>query len=114
MYTLASISPPTTMFAAHRKSRALGVQGKDFPPALNPWVMHLKRPGDEERTNPQAVSTRNPPGREAQGLGRGAITVPSHMAAYRHHGHHREGHAATPRGNPDARAAVPLQPVMRA
>jgi hypothetical protein len=113
MYTLASISPPTTMFAAHRKRRALSFQEKDFTPAMQPLVMSLKRHVDEERKNQKAVSTRNPTWRAAQGLGMGELTVKRSRAESRHHGHHREVQAAKSRGKPDYRAAVNRQPVIR-
>jgi hypothetical protein len=35
------------------------------------------------------------------------------MAEYRHHGHTLEAQAAKPRGKPECRAAVNLQPVIR-
>lgn len=76
-------------------------------------VINLKLHVDEERKNHQAVSTRNPTVRAAQGLGIGEITVQRIMAEYRHHGHPREVQAAKPRGKPDDRAAVNLQPVIR-
>ena len=114
MDTLALISTPTTMLATHFTSRALSCQGKDFPPAMQPWVLHLTRHLDEERKNHKEVATRNPTLRTAQGLDIGAITVKSIMAEYRQHGHTLEVQAATPRGKPDYRAAVNLQPVIRA
>jgi transposase len=91
----------------------MSFQGKDFTPAMKHWGMNLKRHFDEERKHSQEVSTSNPTLRTAQGLDIGEITVKSMMAEYRHHGHTLEAHAAKPRGKPEYRAAVNLQPVMR-
>jgi len=113
MYTLALISTPTTMLDTHCKLRAMSFQGKDFTPAMKQLVINLKLHFDEERKHHKAVSTRNPTLRTAQGLDIGAITVKSIMAEYRHHGHTLEAQAAQPRGQPECRAAVNLQPVMR-
>jgi hypothetical protein len=99
--------------AAHSQSRALSFQGKDVTPAMKPLVMNRKRQVDEERKNQKAVSTRNPTWRAAQGLGIGEITVKRIMAESRPQGHHREVQAAKPRGKPDDRAAVHLQPGIR-
>jgi hypothetical protein len=82
-------------------------------PAMKQLVINLKRHFDAERKNHKAVSTRNPTLRTAQGLDIGEITVKSIMAAYRQHGPTMAAHAAKPRGKPEYRAAVPLQPVIR-
>jgi hypothetical protein len=102
------------MLDTYRKSRAMSFQGQDFTPAMKPLVITLTLHFDEERKHSQAVSTRNPPLRTAQGLDMGDITVKSILAEYRHHGHTLEAQAAQPRGNPEYRAAVHLQPGMRA
>ncbi len=102
------------MLDTHSKIIAMSFQGKDFTPAMKQLVMNLKRHFDEERKNHKEVSTRNPTWRTAQGLDIGEITVKSIRAEYRHHGHTLEVQAATPRGKPDYRAAVNLQPVIRA
>jgi hypothetical protein len=114
MDPLALISTPTTMLATHFTSRALSCQGKDFPPAMQPWVLHLTRHLDEERKHHQAVSTSKPTWRTAQGLDSGAITVQSMLAASRQPGHTMAPPAAPPRGTPEERAAVHLPPVLRA
>jgi hypothetical protein len=101
------------MLDTHSKIIAMSLQGKDFTPAMKPLVINLKLHCDEERKNPQEVSTRNPTLRTAQGLDIGASTVKSIMAEYRQPGHTLEGQAAKPRGKPEYRAAVHLQPVMR-
>ena len=102
------------MLATPSKIRAMAFQGKDFPPAMKQLVMNLKRHFDEERKNPKEVATRNPTLRAAQGLGIGELPGKSLRAAYRPHGPPREVQGAKPRGKPDYRAAVNLQPVMRA
>ena len=76
-------------------------------------VINLKLHFDEERKHYKEVSTRNPTLRTAQGLDIGEITVKRIMAEYRHHGHTLETQAAKPRGKPECRAAVNLQPVIR-
>ena len=113
MYTLASISTPTTILDTPSEIRAMSFQGKDFTPAMKQLVMNLKLHFDEERKNHKEVSTRNPTLRTAQGLDIGEITVKSMMAESRHHGHTLEAQAAKPRGKPECRAAVHLQPVIR-
>ena len=102
-----------TMLDTYSKIIAMSFQGKDFTPAMKQLVMNLKRHFDEERKHSQAVSTRNPTWRTAQGLDIGESTVKRIMAAYRHHGHTLEAHAAKPRGKPECRAAMNLQPVIR-
>jgi hypothetical protein len=114
MDILVSISTPMTMLDTSRKISAMPFQGNDFTPAMKPLVMHLKRHLDEERKPSKEVSPRNPTWRTAPGLDSGAITVKSLLAAYRHQGHTREAQAAQPRGKPACRAAVHLQPVIRA
>src|SRR5713226_2133073 len=66
MYTLASISTPTTMLDTHSKIIAMSFQGKDFTPAMKQLVMNLKLHFDEERKHSQEVSTRNPTLRTAR------------------------------------------------
>ena len=92
---------------------AMSFQGKDFTPAMKQLVMNLNLHFDEERKHSKEVSTRNPTLRTAQGLDIGEITVKSIMAEYRHPGHTLEAQAAKPRGKPECRAAVNLQPVIR-
>src|SRR5215471_10665339 len=113
MYTLALISTSTIMLDTYCKIIAMSFQGKDFTPAMKQLVINLKLHFDEERKNNKAVSTRNPTLRTAQGLDIGEITVKRIMAEYRQHGHSLEVQAAKPRGKPDYRAAVHLQPVIR-
>jgi hypothetical protein len=91
----------------------MSFQGKDFTPAMKQLVINLKLHFDEERKHSKEVSTRNPTLRTAQGLDIGEITVKSIMAEYRHHGHTLAAQAAKPRGKPEYRAAVNLQPVIR-
>ena len=92
----------------------MSFQGKDFTPAMTQLVMNLKRHFDEERKHYKEVSTRTPTLRTAQGLDIGEITVKRIMAEYRPRGPTLEAQAATPRGKPECRAAVNLQPVIRA
>ncbi len=102
-----------TMLDIYSKIIAMSFQGKDFTPAMKQLVMNLKLHFDEERKHSKEVSTRNPTLRTAQGLDIGEITVKSIMAESRHHGHTVEVQAAKPRGKPDDRAAVNLQPGIR-
>src|SRR5215472_18874798 len=114
MYTLGSISIPITRLDPYSKIIAMSFQGQDFTPAMKQLVINLKRHFDEERKHSKEVSTRNPTLRTAQGLDIGEITVKRIMAEYRHFGHPREAQAVKPRGKPECRAAVNLQPVIRA
>lgn len=91
----------------------MSLQGREFTREMKQLVIHLKLHCDEERKTQQAVSTRNPTLRTAQALGVGEITVKSIMAEYRQHGDTLEVPAPKPRGKPDGRAAVNLQPVIR-
>jgi transposase len=91
----------------------MAFQGKDFTPEMRQLVINLKLHFDEERKNHKEVSTRNPTLRTAKGLGIGEITVKRIMAEYRQNGHTREAYAGKPRGKPEYRAAVNLQPVIR-
>jgi hypothetical protein len=102
------------MLNTYSKIIAMSFQGKDFTPAMKQLVMNLKLHFDEERKHYKEVSTRNPTLRTAQGLDIGEITVKRIMAEYRHHRHTLEAQAAKPRGKPEYRAAVNLQPVIRA
>ena len=102
------------MLDTYSKIIAMSFQGKDFTPAMKQLVINLKLHFDEERKHYKEVSTRNPTWRTAQGLDIGEITVKRIMAEYRHHGHPLEAQAAKPRGKPEYRAAVNLQPVIRA
>ena len=113
MYTLVSISTPITMLDTYSQIIAMSFQGKDFTPAMKQLVMNLKRHFDEERKNHKEVSTRNPTWRTAQGLDIGEITVKRIMAEYRRYGHTLKAQAVKPRGKPECRAAVHLQPVIR-
>src|SRR6266851_1169583 len=125
MYTLVSISTPITMLDTYSQIIAMSFQGKDFTPAMKQLVMNLNLHFDEERKHSKEVSTRNPTLRTAQGLDIGEITVKRIMAEYlctdqelsgptcRHPGHTLEAQAVKPRGKPECRAAVNLQPVIR-
>jgi len=113
MYTLASISPPTTILDSHSRIMTMAFQGRELTLELKQLVMHLNRHFDEERKSQKEVSTRNPTLRTAQALGIGEITVKRIMAEYRQHGDTLEAQAPKPRGKPDCRAAVNLQPVIR-
>jgi hypothetical protein len=92
---------------------ALSFQGREFTLEMKQWVINLKLHFDEERKTQQAVSTRHPTVRTAQALGIGESTVKRIMAKYRQHGDTLEVQAPKPRGKPDGRAAVHLQPVIR-
>ena len=113
MYTLVSLSTPITMLDTYSQIIAMSFQGQDFTPAMKQLVINLKLHFDEERKHSKEVSTRNPTLRTAQGLDIGEITVKSIMAEYRRYGHTLKAQAVKPRGKPECRAAVNLQPVIR-
>jgi transposase len=91
----------------------MSFQGREFTPEMKQLVINLKLHFDEERKNHQEVSTRNPTLRTAKGLGIGEITVKRILAEYRQNGRTGEVYAAKPRGKPEYRAGVNLQPVIR-
>ena len=91
----------------------MSFQGRELTLEMKQLVIHLKLHFDEERKSQTAVSMRNPTWRTAQALGIGEITVKRIMAEYRQHGDTLAIHAPKPRGKPDCRAAVNLQPVIR-
>ena len=91
----------------------MSFQGKDFTPEMKQWVINLKLHFDEQRKNHKEVSTRNPTLRTAKGLGIGEIPVKRIMAEYRPNGRTLEVGAAKPRGKPEHRGALNLQPVIR-
>jgi transposase len=91
----------------------MSFQGKDFTPEMKQLVINLKLYFDEERRNYQEVSTRNPTLRTAQGLGIGEVTVKRIMADYRKQRGTPPAPPLKPKGKPEYRAAVNLQPVIR-
>ena len=91
----------------------MSFQGREVTLAMKELVMNLNRHFDEERKRQKEGSTRHPTWRTAQALGSGAITVKSIRAESRQNGDPLEGQAPHPRGKPDWRAAVNLQPVIR-
>lgn len=91
----------------------MSFQGKDFTPEMKQLVINLKLYFDEERRNYQEVSTRNPTLRTAQGLGIGEVTVKRIMADYRKQRVTPQAAPLKPKGKPEYRAAVNLQPVIR-
>ena len=91
----------------------MSFQGKDFTPEMKQMVINLKRHFDEERRNYKEVSTRNPTLRTAQGLGIGEVTVKRIIADYRKQRTTPLASPLKPKGKPEYRAAVNLQPVIR-
>lgn len=76
-------------------------------------VVNLKLSFDEERKARREVSTRNPAGRVARGLGIGEATVKRVMAEYRRHKGIIFDRPSKPRGKPEYTATPNLQPVVR-
>lgn len=91
----------------------MSFQGKDFTPEMKQLVINLKLYFDEERKNFKEVSTRNPTLRTARGLGIGEATVKRILADYRKPRTTLKVPTWKPKGKPDYRAAVNLQPVIR-
>ena len=91
----------------------MSFQGKDFTPEMKQLVINLKLYFDEERRNYKEVSTRNPTLRTAQGLGIGEVTVKRIVADYRQQRGTPPAPPLKPKGKPEYRAAVNLQPVIR-
>ena len=91
----------------------MSFQGKDFTPEMKQLVINLQLYFAEERRNYKEVSTRNPTLRTAQSLGIGEVTVKRIMADYRKQRATPQVSPLKPKGKPEYRAAVNLQPVIR-
>ena len=61
----------------------MSYQGKQLTPEMVDLIVRLKTRCDEERKGGRTVSTKNPAGRTATGLGIGIATVKRAMAAYK-------------------------------
>ena len=91
----------------------MSFQGKEFTPEMKHLVVNLKLFFDNERKTSKEVSTRNPSGRTAKGLGIGEATVKRIMAEYYKNEQAIPEEAAKGRGKPEYTAAANLQPVIR-
>ncbi len=89
----------------------MGFQGKEFTPDMVQLVIHLKHHFDAEKRSDAMVSTANPTGRTALGLGIGEATVKRIMARYKREGP-RIDIDATPQGRPHVLSRN-LQPIIR-
>ena len=87
-------------------------QGKKYSPEVVDLVVHLKQHYDQERRSGKVVSTRDPAGRTAQGLGIGIRTVKSIMAR---HARGESLHSTSRRpGRPPQAVCAGVQTVVRA
>jgi transposase len=87
-------------------------QGKMYSPDVVDLVVHLKQHYDQERRSGKVVSTRDPAGRTARGLGIGLRTVKGIMAR---HARGESIHSTSQRpGRPPKAASAGVQTVVRA
>jgi transposase len=87
-------------------------QGKRYSPDVVDLVIHLKEHYDQERRSGKVVSTRDPAGRTAQGLGIGIRTVKSIMVR---HARGESVHTTSQRaGRPPKAVCTSVQTVVRA
>lgn len=91
----------------------MSLQGKQFFPEMIEMVVHLKNHFDEERKSQELVSTKDPAGRTAAGLGIGVATVKRIMARYSRSGEQIVALPAKRPGRPPERLLENLQPVVR-
>ena len=91
----------------------MSLQGKQFSPEMIEMVVHLKSHFDEERNSQRFVSTKDPAGRTAAGLGIGAATVKRIMSRYSRSGGQVVVLPAKRPGRPPKRLLENVQPVVR-
>ncbi len=91
----------------------MSFQGKEFTPGMMQLVINLKEHYDAEKKAESVVSTKNPIKRTAEGLGIGIATVKRIMARYNKDDKDSLTSPLKPRGKPEYRVAINLQPVVR-
>jgi transposase len=91
----------------------MSYQGKEFTTEMKEMVVCLKKIFDLERKDYKTVSTRNPTGRVAKGLGIGEATVKRIMAEYRRNDYRIVDQSLKRKGKPEYNAGINLQPVVR-
>ena len=91
----------------------MSLQGKQFSPEMIEMVVHLKGHFDEERKSQKFVSTKDPAGRTAAGLGIGVATVKRVMSRYSQSGEQVVVLPAKRPGRPPERLLENVQPVVR-
>jgi hypothetical protein len=69
-------------FSFSKGGHQVSLQGKQFSPEMIEMVVHLKSHFDEERKSQKSVSTKDPAGCTAAGLGIGVATVKRIMSRY--------------------------------
>ncbi len=89
------------------------VQGKQFTPEMIEMVIWLKQHFDEERKAGKTVSTKDPAGRTAAGLGIGIATVKRIMAQYARRGESVVALPAKRPGRPPEPTFQNIQPIVR-
>lgn len=91
----------------------MSLHGKQLSPEMMEIVVHLKNHFDKERKSQDFVSTKDPAGRTAAGLGIGVATVKRIMARYSRSGGQVIGLPSKPPGRPPDRLLENLQPAVR-
>ena len=89
----------------------MSFQGKQLSAEMIEFVVQLKKHHDEERKAGKFVSTKNPAGRTAAGLGVGIATVKRIMALYRRSGENIIVRPAQRPGRPPALICQNAQPI---
>jgi len=91
----------------------MSLQGKQFSPEMIEMVVHLKRHFDEERKSQKFVTTKDPAGRTATGLGIGVATVKRILSRHSRSGEQVVVLPAKRPGRPPERVLQNVQPVVR-
>ncbi len=91
----------------------MSYQGKQLIPEIVELIVHLKAHYDKERRGGRTVSTKNPAGRTADGLGVGIATVKRAVAAYKRSGSQVVVRSPRRPGRPPTAICQNVQPAVR-
>lgn len=91
----------------------MSFQGKQLSAEMVEFVIRLKKHYDKERKSEKFVSTMDPAGRTAVGLGIGIATVKRIMSQYKRSGEEIVVHPAERPGRPPGQICNNVQPIVR-
>ncbi|MCP4607083.1 MAG: hypothetical protein GY845_00010 [Planctomycetes bacterium] len=91
----------------------MSFQGKQLSAETAELVVQLKKHYDKEKKSNKLVSTKNPAGRTAEGLGIGIATVKRIMSQYKRNGGRVVVQPAEKPGRPPGRICNNVQPIVR-
>jgi transposase len=91
----------------------MSFQGKQLSAEMVELVVQLKKHYDKERKSEKYVSTKNPAGRTADGLGIGVATVKRIMSQYKRSGEKIVVRPAERPGRPPGQICNNVQPIVR-